>query len=487
MGRKKKQIHEYESRLEVFEGKMGAGKSYFAVRRMFNILEEQARPVYTNLPVKWRVVRKYLRDRHGEEMANLVHELTEDHWRSFLRRQDKFAKFKARADRIDPRKMTDEEIQIIYEACQEHYFENPPSFEKLKRQDHFFINQILAWFDATHEPPIDHGPDANHIPPSAIIIIDEVQKWHPMMKQSHDKDREFLLSYITMSRHHAHWIWVLTQDAMNISIEFRRLAHNIWSIWNRYEDQIAGPVRFKHFGLRAMGYARMTPEEYEQQKSMHGVGKQKRSLEFFTVITNLPGSKLFYRFYSSETHLGSRRQLAKKLEEGRRRAGISETGINLHQEDQEMKKSSIFSKAYLLLALLVVTAGAFIVGKQSAEPTQQQTEIVEDVQSVEWPEWTMVSSEPWIAGRPLRVGETIQGTRSELLFVSDDYRSLVFNVNDDYWLWEFGSEPFRVGSTTDVRTAVTALLDEQRNGSGQSISPLGTEYRERLGTEPGDS
>ena len=447
---------------------MGAGKSYFAVRRMFKILEEQSRPVYTNLPIKWRVVRKYLRTRHGEVMANLVHELTEDHWRSFLRRQDKFAKFKHRVDRMDPRTMSDSEVQIVFEACQKYYLENPPSFKKLQRQDHFFINQIVAWFDHTHDPPMDHGPDANHIPASAIIIIDEVQKWHPMMKQAHDPDREFLLSYITMSRHHAHWIWVLTQDAMNISIEFRRLAHHVWIIWNRYEDVIAGPLRFKHIGLRAMGYARMAAEEYEQTKSMNGNGKKDRSVEFFTIITNLPGSKLYYRFYSSETHLGSSRQLRKKLEEGRRRAGIDVGGLVYDKkEDSDMKKSSVFSKMYLLLAAVVLVAGAYLTGVQSVGDRGVTGESV--LLPIVWPHWSMVSDTPWISGQPTKVGDILDGTDAQLLYISDDNRSLVFDARNAYWLWEFGSEPFRVGTKEDVRTSVAGLLDADAGRPSRSL------------------
>lgn len=465
VAKKRKQIHEYESRLEIFEGKMGAGKSYFAVRRMFEVLTQQARPIYTNLPIKWRVLRKYMRDRHGDEIANLVHELTERHWRAFLRRQHQFAEFKVEVERLRPCDMKPDQLQELHAACEKHYAQHPPSLHKLAGQEKLFVKQIIAWFDYKHGAPIYDGPDANHIPPSAVIIIDEVQKWHPMLNQSRDKDREYLLSYITMSRHHAHWIWVLTQDAMNISIEFRRLAHHIWTIWNRYEDEILGPLRFKHLGMRAMGYARFSPDEYAKQQQFLGTDKKKLSIEMFTIITTLPWSKLIYRFYSSETHLGSRRQLQKTLEEGRKLAGVTSYGHDYREKpkDEEMKGISVITKLYALLGVIIIAAGAFVAGQQTVERKNAENQ-TEQYQPISWPEWSMVSTTPWIAGKPHKKGDIIAGTPAKLLYISDDRRSLVLDAHDHFWLWDYGSDPLRVGPKEDVRTAVAGILAGRGNG-----------------------
>ncbi len=463
---KNKQIHEYPSMLEIMEGLMGAGKSYWAVRRMIITLKEQARPVYTNLPLKHEVLRKYLRDRHGESMANLVHPLTENHWRNFLRRQDKFARFKTEIELLRPCDLTEKKQMQIYEACKKAYAEHPPTLKQIQRSEKFYINWIFAWFDEVHGAPIDVGPDANHIPPASIIIIDELQRWHPMMKQSADPDRENLLSYITMSRHHAHWIWVLTQDAMNVSIEFRRLAHQLWVIWNRTEDEIAGPLRFKHLGfgkwrVRAMGYARFTHEEYDKFKSSVSTDKRNLSVQMFTIITNLPGSKLFFRFYSSETHLGSRRQLQKKLREGQRLAGVDPDNNMLIENEQEQTiMMKLFAKLYLLIAVIVMVVGGYFVGVQSAEPTEVEAP---KQQNIQWPSWTMVSQTPWIDGKPMRIGEQIGATNATLRFISDDNRSLVLVHDDNYWLWNFGSEPIQVGPIEDVRAAV-ARIQQQSGG-----------------------
>jgi Zonular occludens toxin (Zot) len=465
-----KQIHEYPSMLEVMEGLMGAGKSYWAVRRMILTLEEQARPVYTNLPLKHEVLRKYLRDRHGEVMANLVHPLSEEHWRRFLRRQHKFSEFKTRVDAMRPCDLTDEDHQQIYQACQESYSEHPPTLSQIKCSQRFYINWIIAWFDSQYGKPVDTGPDANHIPPASIIIIDELQRWHPMMKQSADPDREHLLSYITMSRHHAHWIWVLTQDAMNISIEFRRLAHQLWIIWNRSEDEIYGPIRFKHltfgpFKLRVMGYARFTHEDYEKYKSSNTTEKRGIAVEAFSIITNFPRSKLFYRFYSSETHLGSRRQLQKKLREGQKQAGVDPDSHKLVEEVKETFMGKVFRMLYFAIAMLVLIVGAFIAGNQYADPPQNKEQKSEVIQ---WPQWTMVSATPWIGGKPTRLEEQIGNTRAKLRFISEDRRSLVLVHDDAYWLWNFGAEPILVGAIEDVRTAVAGIQGAESAGHGST-------------------
>ena len=43
-------ITTYPYGLEIIEGLMGAGKSYYAVRRLCETIEETRRPIYTNLP-----------------------------------------------------------------------------------------------------------------------------------------------------------------------------------------------------------------------------------------------------------------------------------------------------------------------------------------------------------------------------------------------------------------------------------------------------
>ncbi len=481
---KQKKIHEYDSRLEIFEGKMGAGKSYFAVRRMDRVIREQARPVYTNLPIKFRVYRKYLRDRQGESAANLIHELTESHWRRFIRRQHEFSDFKTKVEGLIPSNMDPAMQREIVDACERFYPENPPSLEKLQRENKLFINQIIAWFDATHGDPILEGPEANHIPPASIIIIDELQKWHPMHKQSADKDREYLLSYITMSRHHAHWIWVLTQDAMNVAIEFRRLAHLIWSIWNRSGDVIVPGVRFETLRLRAMGYAKQTPEEYEQSKNRQGIDKKAYSQELFTIITNLPSAKLFYRFYSSETHLGSRRQLMKKLKQARIASGIDDESVELHEQEKESTmKGRIYAKMYQVVAALVAVCAAFLIGRQTIGTSEVQAEQLEA--ALVWPDWTMVSKTPWIGGRPTQVGMQVGTQGATLRYISDDLRSLVFIARDDFWLWEFGKDPFRVGAVEDVQTAVAGVRAAEIDRASGTISINQASDRAEVGAGDG--
>lgn len=463
--------------VELIHGLMGSGKSFFAVRRALETVEQTRRPVYTNLPMKWKVVRAYLRNRGGSELANLFRRLDEQHWRRFLTRQHQWAKFRERLAKRSPADLDATEFSQLHSALLTA--NGPTDPDRLRSQAKFYPSQIAEWFVSNHGPHIVDGPDANWIPPGSIICIDEAQHWHPMSKQAEDPNRPDLLAYITMCRHHVHWLWIITQDPANIAIEFRRHFHYAWRVWNRGEDRLAWGIRWKHLGLRAMGYVRATPDQLESMERRPG-SDNARPTESFTILPWLPRNGVFFRLYSSHTNVGSARHLARELERSRRLAGLTADGsvIRTFKQDDTMPTVPLTRRligATRTSALLTLAAGiAFgagrIVGGSTIEPEQQPPDTVATepeypTTPLAWPKWQAAGSRPWIDSRRASAGDDLT-PEVRLDFIGDSGRSLVLRARGDWWLWRWGeTQPLRVGRVEDVRTAVAELLSGATDAS----------------------
>ncbi|GEM_PF-3185351 len=443
--------------VEIIHGIMGSGKSFFCVRRALQSVEQHRRPLYTNLPMKWPLVKAYLRNRGGEELANLFRRLDESHWRAFLKRQHTWATFREQLSKKTPANLDPDQLAELSEACGD-------SPAKLLPQHKFFPRQLTAWFVKLHGDHITDGPDANWIPPGAIICIDEAQHWHPMMKQANDPNRADLLAYVTMCRHHVHWLWIITQDPANIAIEWRRHRHYEWRVWNRGEDRLAWGIRCKHIGLRAMGYERATPDQLDAMQSRPGSDNAKPT-EKFTILPWLPYNGVFFRLYSSHTHIGSKRQLAREMRQFRIASGLTERGAVARQIEPKDKEPTVrvLRRFLRTAAVLVGACGiSYFIGSLGKGVPNAEQPVVEQVQlpPIEWPRWNARGSRPFIANTRVAVGDSIVPGRVVLDFIAADGRSLVLRVDGvDWWLWEWGeTQPVRVGAIEDVRAAVGRAL-----------------------------
>jgi len=452
--------------VELIHGIMGSGKSFFCVRRALHTVEEQRRPLYTNLPMKWPLVRAYLRNRGGEQLANLFRRLDETHWRAFLKRQHEWATFRERLSKKTPANLDPQQLDQLAQACGD-------SPERLVKQHKFFPRQLTCWFLKLHGEHVTDGPDANWIPPGAIICIDECQHWHPMTKQANDPNRPDLLAYITMCRHHVHWLWIITQDPANIAIEFRRHRHYEWRVWNRAEDRLAWGIRWKHLGLRAMGYERATPDQLDAMQSRPG-SDNARPTETFTILPWLKRNGVFFRLYSSHTHIGSKRQLAREMRQFRRAAGLTEQGEvtrTIKTEDKE-PTVRIIRRTLRAAAILIAVGGIsyFIGTARKGVPVEHIAEQPVQLPPIEWPSWKARGTLPYIGAARISVGDVIVPDRVVLDYIADDGRSLVVRVDDvDWWLWQWGQErPERVGDVEDVRASVERAVAADWAGAADS-------------------
>lgn len=457
-------IYETQHGVEIMEGLPGSGKTFFAVRRALRVIQEQKRPVYTNLPMKFRVVKQRLRNLGGEELANLIRPLTEGHWRRYLRRHEAYADLLEKHAKIKP---ADAEPEIIAELSE---VTGKPA-ERIRQQQSFHSNQMRALFVKRNGPDIYEGPDANEIPAFSVICIDEVQNWHSMIDQSKDPDRQRLLQYISKHRHSLHWVWVITQDTRNISIEFRRQAQSIWSIMSLGDVKLAWGLKFKHLRINATIYKRYTHDQYEMKERNGDV-----RAETFILYTKLPWLRKIYRYYEPYTNSGTKRQLQKQLARSRRKAGLSESGLTKSEEMRLKKKVTILSKVtrYLMIraAILAAVILAFVVGYTSKPKENGETVDAVDVQaaqanqetkrSVEWPEWTIAGQQPWIGGKRLSVGDTL-ANGARLDYIGGGGASLVLVRDGTVWLWEYGKpSPRAVGALGEVRRAFEAARADGR-------------------------
>ena len=450
---------------------MGSGKSFYAVRRIIDEVLETRRPVYTNLPLKFRVVRAYLGIRGGPDVVNLIRKLDERHWRAFLRRQHDFAKFRGALTKSVPADLRPERLQAFARA-------NDADPARAARWPKFYERTIVAWFNTEHGPPIIDGPEANWIPPTSIICLDEVQHLHPMTKQKDDPSREDLLAYLTMIRHHLHSLLVITQDPSRIAIEFRLLARFFWRVWDPSESRLAGPIRFKHVGLKMMAYECMSREQMENYER----DRNDSPVEKFYIWPKGTSAKVIYRLYSSHTNIGSARAMMRSLRASREAAGLDRDG-HAFKENQEVEavaekpKRGMIARTVVglrkLATISIVGAVAYTIGGAKAkeerikDEEQQAPEILPDL---EWPKWSGYGRSPYIGGRRIKEGEWIS-TRQYLEHIDPSGRKLVVRVDDaEWWLWEWPEpEPVRVGTIEDVRESVARLRDEESNADRQPV------------------
>ena len=478
------EITKYNYGLEIIEGLMGAGKSYYAVRRICDLIEETRRPVYTNLPLKWPVIRAYLRKRGGEELANLIRPLSKGHWFRFLRRQHMHAQFREKISKQLPRDIDDRILVAINEA-------SGKPIEKIREQPKLYDSQLWAAFDNIYGKGREEGNEADAIPVGAVIVIDEVQHWHPMIKQTGDQDkREQLQAYLTMCRHHLHWVWVITQDRTRIDILFRNLAASVWRVWNRGEDRLAWGIRFKHLGLVGMGYQRYTKDQLEGRNP-----EDVKASESFTILTQLPRNKVYFRLYSSFTNIGSKRQIQKVIRNARVQAGLDADGTTQHEKErrqqQAMKHTQkpgiikrITRRGIQLAVLTIVATLAYGIGTGTA----QETTIVETAENEQaqikphnWPKFNGVAGKrPIFNSQPASVGETV-GDRGTLVYYNPDRRAAVITADDGYWLWNYGeTQPALVGPVEVVQAAYRRMESAERLDTGIPDAPA--DDRQTLGT-----
>lgn len=282
-----------------------------------------------------------------------------------------------------------------------------------------------------------------------------------------------------MCRHHLHWIWVITQDRTRIDILFRNLAASVWRVWNRGEDRLAWGIRFKHLGLVGMGYQRYTKDQLEGRNP-----DDANPSESFTILTQLPRNKVYFRLYSSFTNIGSKRQIQKVIRRARVDAGLEEDGTTRHEkhkrEEQRMKYTQrpslikrIMRTTLQLVVLVIVGTLAHAIGRATAPAPIVET--IEDEQAIEpynWPAFTGIAgNRPIFNNTPATVGDQV-GDRGTLAYYNPDRRSAVLTADDAYWLFNYGDAvPQLVGAIDVVQAAYRRLEQSEADGTSVGDAP----------------
>ena len=305
--------------IEIWDGLPGSGKSYSSVDELIKIIINERRPVYTNLPLKIKVIRKYLAVKaKSKTAADYVQHLSRDHFERFIERNRIWTEFS----------------EIM----------------KAQGYGHGYTHRM---FEQEYGAGIISGENADWIPTGSVLILDEFHRWADQRMQKAE-DPAFLL-YATMHRHHMHRIIIATQDAMQVSITWRRNSDQIV----HHTDKRKLPFMFG-LKLPIPAFAReYWPKEYLDGKDRQGQKPTKTEV----LIPSLTDG-MIWRFYDSFTHMGGARRLTRTLEKTRH--GIEGKNYVRPNETEEPKMSTKttirhrlwgITKTLIVLSMLVWMGG----------------------------------------------------------------------------------------------------------------------------------
>ncbi|MEM1011470.1 MAG: zonular occludens toxin domain-containing protein [Planctomycetota bacterium] len=308
--------------VRIWEGKPGSGKSYGVVGRILEYLRHDRRPVYTNLPLRFPVVRQYLRNRRQPELAGFIVPLSEPHMRLWLQR------FAGLAKHCEER----EKLGVSRSAAEAEWFEdNGRHIPRWYTRDDFAASVARdgldrsaadSLFDALHEQQGYEAAEVNRmagreivksvegrlrpnwIPYGAVIIVDELHKWFDQRDQR-EEVRE-LLDTLSMHRHGLYRIEVLSQTIMQMNKVFRDMADEVIICQDLRKVRLIFGLRWP---LPTFRYSLVSAVELGPElRQRHDVKPEKT----WVLAPWLDGGRL-WRFYDSFTHAGSKRALDKRL------------------------------------------------------------------------------------------------------------------------------------------------------------------------------
>lgn len=392
--------------VEIYTGVMGAGKSLLAVDRILDIIQIEKRPVFTNLPIKHAVIRKYLRIKSGPEFASLIYPLAKDHFQRFIERQHL---------RMEMRETM-----------------HARSVEQSKSMSMVRLNLD---FEREHGVDLYRGAQANSIHPCSYVIIDEAHHWYGI-EDGKDADAE-LRRYLTMCRHHMHNVILITQHPMQMVVCTRRLTTK-FTICSRMDHvKLAGSLTFKNLGVPVL--VRRT---YSSNDIYNGeLRTDAEHLDSKILYLRSARVRVLFRLYSSFLHIGSPRAMLRKADDVRRTHGIYEVVERLAQEAREAKKGRFVRmiKSFMKMGFRLSFAVLFLIAGYSIGANFASPLLDDDVvQDFTLPDDLRVRG--YAAGR-VRIGEDWYAKGD------DFYGSQVLRVARDGLLCLFDGRLYGFGQT----------------------------------------
>lgn len=481
------------------EGLPGSGKSYWLTKEVIRVIVEQRRPVYTNGPLRFRVVRQYLRNRGGEELARLIFPLTKEHFEAFLARQLKRAEFAFKLKeqcRLLDRPLPDSLLQRLWV---EHAGPDVESAEPVIVQVPIVsADSLVAVAGGTFGLPMRavrrlSKVEPNWIPQNAVIMIDEAQTWYPGQrvegKAAAPGALTLLVSYLSMHRHHLHDLYFFTQNRMNIANVIRDLAKEWVVVRDRGNDVLFWGLRLRHLGIRLSAYVRYTAD---QMGASNPVPYEDRSVSLAS-----RRHRWVFRLYESFVHAGGLKNMRRKLRAVRRKQGVCEYdkgdvivepdpsggylvrrfGVDHFTPVEKVERGmGMFKRVGITAVLLMVGFGVGLGARDPKPPTPAVVTAAAPVVAVDaaWYEGHKLGmfsrSGVVVDGRLCKVGGMINEGKRAANLVGVEMRSkrALWLVDDELWLWATGKTPVSLGPAS----AVMERYRQARDDAGKSLGSV---------------
>lgn len=325
-------------------GLTGSGKSYHCVKWMIDFVVTERRPVYTNQPMRWKELHAWLEKKHGPEVANLIRPLTHRLFESFMERVTKQAAFlrEFREDLASEGSPLLEDDEARFEAEQVAWREHAG--------EDVYANRYGASFK-----------EANSIPPTACILIDELHEWYPSKTyQAKDGESKWVLDFMTMHRHTMHKLIFATQRSMQVSHTIRNLAHTWYFVTNKRDQRLLWNIRFEHVAKwfpswkTIIGIRRYTAMDIDPSGAPK-VGAKPVSDD--AIFASFPHNLWVFGLYDSHSRLGSEAVIMKALAQVRAEAGLDPEGRTPSEvaaaEARAKKEATLMHKTIRLFLMFI--------------------------------------------------------------------------------------------------------------------------------------
>lgn len=360
--------------VRIWEGKPGSGKSYGVVGEILTNIRRRKRPVYTNLPLKQRVIRQYLRNRGDANLANYFTVLTEDHTRRWFRRFSELANYCEERSASGVKRK---------EAEREWMLDHGPHIPRAYTLEEWTAKVAADGLDATAasslfdalieqqtedaqaDPRLKRPTDRlrpNWIPYGSVIVMDELHKWFDQRQQGGEMKE--LLDTLSMHRHGLYQIDVLSQTIMMQNKAFRDMSDEIVICQDLRKIAIIWGLRFP---LPTFRYSLVSAVELGPElRDRHNVKPERVWCE----APWLDGGKM-WRLYDSFTHVGSLRQLELSMDRSRaEHEGPTYKPRNRIAKMKQRQKQRSFAGSVAKLAVVgLLVLIAFRVGRRDVAAT----------------------------------------------------------------------------------------------------------------------
>jgi hypothetical protein len=307
---------------------------------MIDFVVNERRPVYTNQPMRWKELRAWLEKKHGPEVANLIRPLTHRLFETFMERVTKQAAFlrEWREDLASTGSPLLEDDEARFEAEQAAWREH-------------------AGEDVYSNRYGENFQQANSIPPTACILIDELHEWYPSKTyQGKDGESKWVLDFMTMHRHTMHKLIFATQRSMQVSHTIRNLAHTWYFVTNKRDQRLLWNIRFEHVAKwfpswkTIIGIRRYTAMDIDPSGAPK-IGAKPVSDD--AIFASFPHNLWVFGLYDSHSRLGSEAIIMKALAQVRAEAGLDPEGRTPSEvaeaEARAKKESTLMHKTVQLL------------------------------------------------------------------------------------------------------------------------------------------